>query len=47
MFLEVAEDNAAARDLYERQGFRPVGRREDYYRTASGTVAALVLRRDL
>jgi tRNA threonylcarbamoyladenosine biosynthesis protein TsaB len=47
MFLEVAEDNAAARDLYERQGFRPVGRREAYYRTASGTVAALVLRRDL
>jgi tRNA threonylcarbamoyladenosine biosynthesis protein TsaB len=47
MFLEVAEDNAVARHLYERQGFRAVGRREGYYRTASGTVAALVLRRDL
>lgn len=47
LFLEVAESNQAARRLYEAAGFRPVGRRERYYRTAAGQEAALVLRRDL
>ena len=44
LFLEVAESNRAARALYARFGFRQVGRRPGYYRTASGREDALVLR---
>jgi [ribosomal protein S18]-alanine N-acetyltransferase len=44
VYLEVARDNAAARSLYQRVGFNPVGHRRGYYR--SGT-DALVLRRQL
>jgi len=40
MFLEVAEDNIAARALYASAGFEEVGRRRKYYR---GTVDALLL----
>ena len=32
LFLEVAEDNLAARRLYEKFGFATVGRRRQYYR---------------
>ena len=46
LFLEVAEDNAAARALYAATGFAAVGRRRAYYRGPDGApVAALVLRR--
>lgn len=41
LFLEVAEDNAAALALYAAQGFGPVGRRRAYY---PGGGDALVLR---
>ena len=44
LFLEVAERNHAARALYARFGFEPVGRRPGYYRTPSGRQDALVLR---
>lgn len=48
VFLEVDEQNVAARRLYARAGFQEVGRREGYYRDAAGkTATALVLRRDL
>jgi ribosomal-protein-alanine N-acetyltransferase len=48
IFLEVDEDNIPARRLYERAGFREVGRRKGYYQHESGNSAtALVLRRDL
>jgi ribosomal-protein-alanine N-acetyltransferase len=48
MFLEVDEDNTPARRLYQRAGFREVGRRAGYYHRESGNAAnALVLRRDL
>lgn len=48
VFLEVDEQNVAARRLYARTGFQEVGRREGYYRDAAGKAAtALVLRRDL
>jgi ribosomal-protein-alanine N-acetyltransferase len=39
LFLEVAEDNAAARALYAACGFAPLGRRANYY----GSVAALLM----
>ena len=48
IFLEVEENNAPARRLYERCGFAVVGRRERYYRQASGEqLNALLMRRDL
>ena len=42
VFLEVAEDNAAARALYERSEFTIAGRRNDYY--APGRDALLLTR---
>lgn len=48
LFLEVAEDNAAARALYASAGFAPVGRRRGYYvRRGQPAADALTLRRDL
>ncbi|MBV8926202.1 MAG: ribosomal protein S18-alanine N-acetyltransferase [Bradyrhizobium sp.] len=48
IFLEVEENNAPARRLYERAGFAVVGRRERYYRQAGGEqLNALLMRRDL
>jgi [ribosomal protein S18]-alanine N-acetyltransferase len=48
VFLEVDEDNEPARQLYNRAGFREVGRRPGYYQKSPGqTATALVLRRDL
>ena len=36
LFLEVAEDNAAARVLYARAGFVEIGRRKAYYASPDG-----------
>jgi ribosomal-protein-alanine N-acetyltransferase len=48
VFLEVDEDNAPARRLYDRARFRDVGRRPAYYaRHDAPPATALVLRRDL
>ncbi len=47
LFLEVAEDNAAAIALYRSTGFIPMGRRPAYYRRAGGRVAALTLSKKL
>jgi len=48
VFLEVEESNRPARALYERAGFRVVGRRERYYKDASGEqLNAVVMQRDL
>ena len=48
VFLEVEENNRPARALYERAGFRVVGRRDRYYKDASGEqLNAVVMRRDL
>lgn len=44
LFLEVAEDNNAARRLYCARGFVQIGRRTNYYRRDGGLVDALVLR---
>lgn len=44
LFLEVAEDNASARGLYDAQGFQEVGRRRGYYPRSEGpAVDALIL----
>jgi len=45
LHLEVRESNAAARALYERYGFRSVGRRRAYYRNPAED--ALILRLDV
>lgn len=47
MHLEVAESNVAARALYAKLGYVEAGRRSGYYAEPSGTIDALVLRRDL
>jgi ribosomal-protein-alanine N-acetyltransferase len=48
IFLEVEENNAPARRLYERTGFAVVGRRERYYKQPDGEQwNALLMRRDL
>jgi ribosomal-protein-alanine N-acetyltransferase len=48
VFLEVDEENEPARRLYQRAGFREVGRRPGYYSQGrEQAAAALVLRRDL
>ncbi len=48
VFLEVSEDNAAARRLYAGAGFEAVGRRPGYYpRPGSAPADALILRRTL
>lgn len=48
MFLEVADDNAAAVALYRSEGFVEAGRRRGYYARPGGAAAdALVLRRAL
>lgn len=44
-FLEVADDNAAARALYAAAGFAEVGRRSGYYRDAAGQPRDAVLMR--
>jgi ribosomal-protein-alanine N-acetyltransferase len=47
IFLEVDEDNVAARRLYGRAGFSEVGRRPGYYADGARNATALILRRDL
>lgn len=48
LFLEVAEDNAAARGLYRAAGFAQAGRRRGYYARSGGpAVDALVLALEL
>jgi ribosomal-protein-alanine N-acetyltransferase len=36
VFLEVADDNEAALKLYAREGFKEIGRRENYYQRVDG-----------
>jgi [ribosomal protein S18]-alanine N-acetyltransferase len=48
LFLEVAEDNHAARSLYERAGFRQIGLRKAYYKRATGPYCdAIIMAVDL
>ncbi len=43
VFLEVAEDNKTARDLYRAAGFREVARRRAYYQRARQAVDAVIM----
>jgi ribosomal-protein-alanine N-acetyltransferase len=48
VFLEVAEDNAAALRLYRSLGFAEIGRRAGYYsRRGAAPATAIVMRRPL
>ncbi|WP_342076631.1 ribosomal protein S18-alanine N-acetyltransferase [Yoonia sp. SS1-5] len=48
VFLEVAADNAAARALYQKAGYRQVGERPGYYlHKDKAAVAALILQKQL
>lgn len=48
LFLEVADDNAGARALYAKCGFKETGRRKGYYtRPGAAAVDALVLSKTL
>jgi len=47
IYLEVRPSNNGAIHLYQRTGFRLVGRRRDYYPTFDGREDALVMRRGL
>lgn len=48
LYLEVAEDNAAALALYYSRGYRETGRRTGYYAAASGPATdALILSKNL
>jgi ribosomal-protein-alanine N-acetyltransferase len=43
MFLDVRESNHAAARLYERLGFRQIGKRKDYYPAMGGREDSLVM----
>lgn len=43
IFLEVAENNATARHLYESKGFYVTGKRSGYYRTQHDNVDAILM----
>src|SRR5690554_4122907 len=45
LFLEVRENNLAARKLYEQTGFIEIGRRKDYYASADGQLETAVVMR--
>lgn len=47
VYLEVDEENVAARRLYWRAGFTEAGRRPAYYQQAGAPTAAIVLRRTI
>jgi len=44
ILLEVRESNLAARGLYEKQGFREVGRRPAYYKNPAEDAILYTLR---
>ena len=48
VFLEVEENNQPARQLYNRAGFKVIGRRERYYKQSDGELLnAVLMRRNL
>jgi len=47
IFLEVAADNHAAITLYEKAGFRVIGKRPDYYRRGGASMDAVMLCKEI
>jgi [ribosomal protein S18]-alanine N-acetyltransferase len=47
LFLEVEAENQPALKLYKRQGFTVIGRRKGYYKTATGSADAVMMRKAL
>lgn len=47
VFLEVAENNNQACQLYTQRGFIKIGRRANYYRQKDAAIAALVMKLEL
>lgn len=47
VFLEVAENNNPAFELYRANGFEDVGRRSNYYQTSQGRVDALIFAKNI
>ncbi len=47
MFLDVRESNHAAARLYQRIGFRQIGRRRDYYPAMGGREDSLIMELEL
>jgi ribosomal-protein-alanine N-acetyltransferase len=45
VFLEIKENNDPARALYEKWGFIPYGKRENYYQESNESVIAAILYR--
>lgn len=45
LFLEVEAENEPALKLYRRHGFAVIGRRKGYYKTATGTADAVMMRK--
>lgn len=45
-FLEVRASNRAAIRFYEKNGFKPVGRRKNYYKAETGREDALVMSKE-
>ena len=43
LFLEVSVQNTAARNLYDKKGFRPIGQRKNYYKTKAGFCDAVCM----
>ncbi len=47
VFLEVAEDNVAAKSLYSKEGFLIAGRRKGYYTATDGTKSDAIVMQKL
>ncbi len=43
LFLEVSVQNTAARNLYDKKGFRQIGQRKNYYKTKTGFCDAVCM----
>ncbi len=47
VYLEVAEDNKAALQLYDKCGFKPYNRRKAYYKGPNGRIDAILMKKNI